>query len=140
MTTEKAFLRPLLAFRHRRAYANVRGDLLVPVGTAAFMGSSSIATAGSALPAIITTASTTNNVDSTATHATVMFEEEGIRMTIVKIAQKEMLSQEGPKDASTSSPITTSASSLAEELEMAKRLDALGWVKVRNGSVRRDDQ
>ncbi|CAM9575750.1 unnamed protein product [Scytosiphon promiscuus] len=37
MATSEEFLRPLKAFRWRRAYANRRGDFLVPFGTAAFL-------------------------------------------------------------------------------------------------------
>ncbi|CBJ48764.1 putative serine esterase [Ectocarpus siliculosus] len=37
MATTKDFLRPLKAFRWRRAYANRRGDFMVPYGTAAFV-------------------------------------------------------------------------------------------------------
>ncbi|CAB1120484.1 unnamed protein product [Ectocarpus sp. CCAP 1310/34] len=37
MATTEDFLRPLKAFRWRRAYANRRGDFMVPYGTAAFV-------------------------------------------------------------------------------------------------------
>ncbi|CAN0476890.1 unnamed protein product, partial [Laminaria digitata] len=37
MATSEEFLRPLKAFRWRRAYANRRGDFMVPYGTAAFV-------------------------------------------------------------------------------------------------------
>lgn len=37
MGTSEEFLRPLKAFRWRRAYANRRGDFMVPYGTAAFL-------------------------------------------------------------------------------------------------------
>ena len=37
MATSEEFLRPLRAFRWRRAYANRRGDFMVPYGTAAFV-------------------------------------------------------------------------------------------------------
>lgn len=37
MATSEEFLRPLKAFRRRRAYANRRGDFMVPYGTAAFV-------------------------------------------------------------------------------------------------------
>lgn len=37
MCTSEEFLRPLKAFRWRRAYANRRGDFMVPYGTAAFL-------------------------------------------------------------------------------------------------------
>lgn len=37
MGTSEQFLRPLKAFRWRRAYANRRGDFMVPYGTAAFL-------------------------------------------------------------------------------------------------------
>lgn len=37
MGTSEEFLRPLKAFRWRRAYANRRGDFMVPYGTAAFV-------------------------------------------------------------------------------------------------------
>lgn len=37
MATTEDFLRPLKAFRWRRAYANRRGDFMVPYGTAAFI-------------------------------------------------------------------------------------------------------
>ncbi|CAM9681198.1 unnamed protein product [Ectocarpus fasciculatus] len=39
MATTEDFLRPLKAFRWRRAYANRRGDFMVPYGTAAFVES-----------------------------------------------------------------------------------------------------
>ncbi len=37
MATSEEFLRPLKAFRWRRAYANRHGDFMVPYGTAAFL-------------------------------------------------------------------------------------------------------
>lgn len=37
MATSEDFLQPLKAFRWRRAYANRRGDFMVPYGTAAFL-------------------------------------------------------------------------------------------------------
>lgn len=37
MATSEEFLKPLKAFRTRRAYANRRGDFMVPYGTAAFI-------------------------------------------------------------------------------------------------------
>lgn len=36
MTQDEAFMAPLAAFKHRRAYGNVKEDLLVPMGTALF--------------------------------------------------------------------------------------------------------
>jgi hypothetical protein len=37
MAADEKFLRPLKAFEKRRAYANLRQDFMVPLGTAAFM-------------------------------------------------------------------------------------------------------
>lgn len=37
MATSSRYLRPLRAFRHRRAYANLQHDALVPLGTAAIL-------------------------------------------------------------------------------------------------------
>eukprot|EP00981_Chlorochromonas_danica_P006933 scaffold1507_cov158-Ochromonas_danica.AAC.2 len=37
MATSRVFLDPLKAFRHRRLYANIENDLVVPLGTAAIL-------------------------------------------------------------------------------------------------------
>lgn len=56
-----------------RAYANKRGDYLVPFGTAAFQGADQDASASGAIV-----------VDET-----IVFEKQGIRMEIVTVAAKD---------------------------------------------------
>jgi hypothetical protein len=44
MATMPRYLRPLRAFRRRRAYANLQHDALVPLGTAAFLSNAEVTT------------------------------------------------------------------------------------------------
>jgi len=110
MTQDEAFMAPLAAFKHRRAYGNTKEDMLVPMGTALFTPLSVIGEHWKFKEQIVVP-------DPETAHATL----EVYHLPPVTV----------DTDATFGAPMGGDAGASSDwmEHEMARRLDSLGWEK-----------
>ena len=113
MATAEEYLTPLRAFRRRRAYANRRGDFMVPYGTAAFVGPDE--------------EDGGNLTDGLSTFDRVWGAKEG---TIIGMSRIPPASSAGSEKWGRRSGISSNANKKGVEEEMAAGLNSCGWEKV----------
>jgi hypothetical protein len=117
MTTEDAFMAPLAAFKHRRAYGNVKEDLLVPMGTALFTPLSMVGDHWSFKEKLVVP-------DPETAHATLEIYHLPPVMTVEE--------EKGGLSFGTVAGALSSRENGGDWMEhtMAQKLDGLGWEKI----------
>jgi hypothetical protein len=118
MTQEEVFMAPLKAFKHRRAYGNVKEDLLVPMGTALFTPLSVVG-------------------DHWAFKETVVVPDPETAHATLEIYHLPPLSRDAEEKMSFGGTLSGALMSSGDggggdwmEHMMARRLDAAGWEKI----------
>lgn len=123
MTQEDSFMAPLAAFKHRRAYGNVKEDLLVPLGTALFSPQSVIGKHWAFKERIVVPDPETNHATLEIYHLPAVEEEgdaAGRGRTAMGMLTGVLMSGSGGKGEGVD----------WMEQAMARRLDGLGWQKI----------
>lgn len=123
MTQEEKYMAPLAAFRHRRAYGNVKEDLLVPMGTALFTP-----TPQSEVGAHWTFRERIVVPDPETAHATL----EVYHLPPVSAEEAAAEAAEGLRYGALTGALMSDDKGSGDWLErlMARRLDSLGWEKI----------
>jgi len=118
MATSENFLRPLRSFRKRRLYANLQGDLVVPLGTAAFMDPQQVQQLRSqygstygilttiTTTTTTTTTSSTSNIETMARTSTTISNDN----TIITDSEELLTSYKQPTESTSSTTTSTTRS------------------------------
>ena len=131
MATDESYLRPLTAFQNRRLYANLNGDLVVPLGTAAFMAPEQVQRLRKEFAnkyGILTTITTAQQ-----DRATVLSEDS---LTSSSSSSSSSSAYDCVRDSRLASIFSMNAARGSSneqrmaESRMVRALDAVGWEKV----------
>lgn len=150
MATAEEFLRPLRTFQKRRLYANLNGDFVVPLGTAAFLNAEMVQTLRERYAyqfGILTTIITTvrnysdncnrqegkcdplDNEKSSRSNGELSADDEGVASRPESDCMRSLPLFQLPFQYSDDSVRTFRSCNVAER-EMRTALDSVGWEKV----------